>query len=197
MNISLAAILAFLGLFITARFQRTHWLRSTHEEIRVRETKEATDLVKDIAFIFDKRIAAQRLLLLNANSDKQASFREPYLEAVKEYMQRYNEIRYRLNFYLSYSEVLNFERNLNDRMVSNGSKIALLIAQPENFTDVQRAKLNEDLSIISASVFTYCKNISGRISKGDFGSLRHISDWKNPNNEYTTISFLIRRLLNI
>lgn len=197
MNISLAAVLAFIGLFITARFQRTHWLRSTHEEIRVRETKEASELVKDIATTFDRRIAAQRLLLLNMDSQDREKFEEIYLDAVREYMHRFNEIRYRLNFYLTYGDVLKFEADLNNRIVVNGSKISLMISSPEKVETADRSKLDNDLSIISALVFRYCRDISEKISKNDFGSLRRISNWKDPENQFVTIGFLLKRLLNI
>ncbi|MBO9456117.1 hypothetical protein J7376_11090 [Paracoccus sp. R12_1] len=196
MNIPLAALLAFVGIFVTARFQRMHWLRATREEIRVRETKEATALVSDIATAFDKRIVAQRFLLLNLSDVNKDRIIDEYRAAVKLYSESYNEIRYRLFYYTSYSEVLYFENKLNNKIVEHGNLVVKLLKQDAPL-EMQIASLDGELSIISTKVFQYCKKLSGLISEEKIGSLQKIYDWKDPKNEYISDWRLIKRLLNI
>lgn len=195
-NIPLTVIIAFFGIFITALFQRRHWLRTTREEIRVRETKEASDLVRDISRSFDKRISAQRLLLLNLKSSDREKYRESFRLAVIEYAEGYNDIRYRLFFYTSYQRVLDFERNLHERLVHNSDRILSLMKQRKSQTKITY-ELNDELSKISANVFHFCTDLSTEIAAEKFGTLRMVYDWRNPKNEFVTSWYLVKRLLNI
>ncbi|WDA13646.1 hypothetical protein [Paracoccus marcusii] len=195
-GIPIAAILAIVGIFITANYQRRHWLRATHEEIRTRETREANDLLRDIARIFDKRIACQRLYLLNLEDENSSEYKKSYMDSVKEYSGSYNDLRYRLRFYTSYASVLDFEKTLNDRIVKNGNRIST-IAKLNNRSESEVSEIDKDLSIISAKVFEFCARLANKISAEDFGSLRKLSSWNNPSNEYITNWWLIKRLLNI
>lgn len=195
-NIPLTIIIATFGIFITARFQRYHWLRSTREEIRVRETAEASELVREIAVAFDKRITAQRRLLHGIGSPDEKIIKELYSGAVREYAETFNSIKYRLFYYTSYQDVLDFESKLHNRIVTNAEGIHQI---ERTGTPLSRssAELEKDLSILSAKVFHYCRNMSENIANEQIGSLRRLHDWKDPKNEFVTNWHLIRRLLNV
>lgn len=194
-NIPVTVLIAFLGVFIGAWLQRRHWLRSTYEEIRVRESKDASDLASEIARVFDKRITAQRNYLLTKFSKTGNENENAYKSAINEYSDSFNDIRFRLFYYLSYKEVLKYESDLHNRLVKNGGEIAPI----RNMREYRKRKeaINNELSIISARVFMFCRLLSLKISREEIGSLRRLKDWKNPQNEFISIFFLLRRLLNI
>ncbi len=195
-NVPVTVIIGIIGVILTAWFHRLHWVRSTREEIRVRETKEASELVQDIAGLFSKRIAAQRLLLENINSDDFNKYLNDYRDAVKIYMENYNEIRYRLTYFKSYSVVLDFEQELNDKIVLNSGQISLVIRRGK-FLPEEKTKLSKELSVVSAEVYKFCARLSDDIAKEKVGRLRRISNWRDPNNEFVGNWALIKRLLNI
>jgi hypothetical protein len=162
----------------------------------VRETNGATDLVRDIAKAFDKRITAQRTLLRNLGSPNIEALRDSSNLAIKEYSEGYNEIRYRLNYYTSYQEVLDFERQLHDRLVSCSNQIyEIAKLSARRASKVQ--ELDNELSLVSELVFKYCRNLSNDIANERIGSLPKIHDWKDPDNEFVGSWRLIKRLLNI
>lgn len=208
-NVPLTIIIAIFGVFLTARFQRYHWLRSTREEIRVRETNEASELVRDIARAFDKRITAQRSFLWNLSSPDSNKTQKTFEAVTNEYANNFNEIRYRLFYYSSYQEVLEFEQRLHDRIVANANEIRHIskhgrprrrsiwhISKHGGPRSRSIAELDNDLSILSAKVFEYCAKLSQEIATENIGSLRRLNNWKDPNNEFITNWHLIRLLLN-
>lgn len=195
-NVPITIIIAVLGIFLTARFQRIQWIRTTREEIRIRETKGATDLVSDIAKAFGRRITAQRSLLRNLKSRKVKKCRDGLDLAIKEYSEGYNEIRYRLNYYTSYQKVLDFEREIHDRLVSNLNKIYAL-ANSKRHSSMEVRKLDDDLSRVSELIFRYCQKLSEEIASENIGRLSEIHDWEDPDNEFIGSWYLIKRLLNI
>lgn len=191
-----AAFAALVGVLLTAGLQRRHWLRTTQEEIRVRETREATELVRDIAKIFDARIAAQRLYLRNIGSDSHDALKSQYTSALKEYMGNYNDVRYRLMSYHSYATVLEFEETLNNRIVQNSA----LITEAERTSSSSQEKIrkaDDDLSVVSAHVFRFCARMHKEIGKENIGTLRSLKNWQDPANPYVTNWALVKRLLNI
>lgn len=195
-NIPITIIIGIIGIFITARFQRYHWLRSTREEIRVRETNEASQLLRDIALAFDKRITAQRSFLLNLSSPSADEAKQAFTAAVREYSESFNEIRYRLFYYTSYNRVLEFEERLHERLVTNANEI-LGVSRHGRALGRSVQELDDDLSLISAKVFRFCERIANDISNENIGSLKRIYDWTEPRNEFVTNWHLVKRLFNV
>ncbi len=193
LGIPITIIIAFLGVILTAYFQKQHWLRATREEIRVRETNGASELAQDIAKIFDRRIAAQRSLLRNIDSKSHKNY---YFSAIREYGLNYNDIRYRLYYYIGMRNVVYMESNLNDRVVYNAREIDFFLKNGR-FINKDCDELINDLNIISAHVYRFCSKFSEAVAKGEVGAIKKVSDWKDPNNEYVSNWFLLKRLLNI
>lgn len=189
-------IVAVIGIFLTAWFNHIHWLNKNREEIRIRETLEATSLVRDIANIFDKRIVTQRLMLRNIFLKNKEAMLEEYKISLKEYSEKYNEVRFRLRYFSGYNFVLNFEKDLNDKIVENSYEIEHILkyGRPKK---LKFSELNEQLNIISVRVYEYCAQLTSDISAENIGVLKKINDWKNPNNKYISSWFLIKRLLSL
>ncbi|SFN60992.1 hypothetical protein SAMN04488056_101462 [Cohaesibacter marisflavi] len=188
--------IAVIGVFLTAWFNHIHWLNKNREEIRIRETIEATSLVRDIANIFDKRIVTQRLMLRNIFLENREVMLEEYKKSLREYSERYNEVRFRLRYFSSYSYVIDFERELNDKIVENSYEIEHILkyGRPKK---LKFSELNEQLNIISVRVYEYCALLTSDISSENIGVLKKINDWKDPNNKYISSLFLIKRLLSL
>ncbi|MWD30055.1 hypothetical protein E0K89_021495 [Aquicoccus sp. SCR17] len=205
MNIPITVAIALFSVFIGAWFQRRHWLRSIAEEIRVRETADASALIDLIATTFDERIIAQRLFLGSiGDQERQKEARIEYREQLKSYFGKFNTIRGKLFFYFSYQTVVDFENELHNRIAENGLAIERLSRQYEkrgllkSNKDLARekARLNNDLSQISVLVFKKCRGLYELVSGHDFGSLRQINNWRDPENEFVSSLKLLRKVLN-
>lgn len=195
-GVSITVIIGILAVFLTAAFQRKQWLRNTREEIRVRETKSAEELVRDVTRAFDKRITAQRFFLLNANEEDSNEFRVKYREAVHDYLISFNDIRARISYYFPRSELLYFEEQLHERIVQNGNSIAALFRQGIA-NQAKISELNSQLSTISAHVYQFSARCSEKISTSQIKPIQRLDDWKDHQNEFIGTWFLLRRLLSI
>ncbi|MBO6860623.1 hypothetical protein [Roseibium sp.] len=202
MSIPITIIIGLLGVLIGIWFQRRSWLLSIAEEVRVRETADASKLIDLIAETFDKRIAIQRAFLYSIGDEDRADYIDKYREAVIEYAEKINIVRSKLYFYFSYEEVLRYEQELHVRLVVNAEAISNLRNRYEELSssglsDNEVFRLNEDLSIISAKVFRYCQTLYVKVAKLEFGSLRTIHNWTDRSNDFVSSVKLLRRVLNI
>ncbi|WP_298815871.1 hypothetical protein [uncultured Roseibium sp.] len=201
MSVPITVIIGLLGILFGAWFQRRHWLRSVAEEVRVRETKDASELIELIATTFDRRIAAQRAFLHSIGDVNREAEISKYREAINEYGEKINTIRSKLFFYFSYSEVYDYEEELHNRLIINGANITRLykevVREESEDLNSRKEELDKDLSLLSAKVFRSCRNLYGKVALLEFGTLRKIHDWQNPNNEYVSSMKLARKVLNI
>lgn len=198
MSVPITVVLGLAGVIIGGWLQRRHWLRTTREEIRVRETSEANSLIKDIAEYLDKRISTQREFLHSISDSQEAreSARAEYKKAISEFGSRSNAIRSHIYFFFGYQEVLRFEKSLPEKIVINGLKCEHLF-RSEKATQDRISELDLELSKISSLIFIYCGKLSRKVSAEDFGTLRKIRNWQDPNNPHITLTDLTKRLLNI
>lgn len=77
-GIPISIIIGLLAVLVGGWLQQRQWYRNSREEIRVRETEEATKLISEIARTIDKRIAAQRALAYHASDEDGSEFLKDY-----------------------------------------------------------------------------------------------------------------------
>ena len=203
MGLFSSIVLAISAAWFGAWLQRRHWLLNLAEEIRMRETKELSSIADLISSSVDKRIAVQRQLLFSVlRNDFDKRYIDGYRSAIVSYSENYNTIRAKLNFYLSYDRVIYFEEEVNNRLVSNGDRIVALYkssltgSRSDFFQDELHA-LNMGLSAISADVYRLCDSVYQSISEGDFGTSRHVNNWKDEKNIHYTSVKLAKKIFNI
>ena len=191
--IPISIIIGVATAILAAHFQRRQWLRNTREEIRVRETDEASKTIEILTRSIDARIAAQRRFIWQTRSKNQDEVVR-YRNAVEAFGAELNYVRSRLLFYFDYETVEDIEEHILDRIFRNGRLAEAIAGQrsPE-----KRRELASELSAISAVLFRRCQYLYTLIAREDFGSLKKLSDWTRIENDHTSFGYLAGRLLGI
>lgn len=187
----------FLGLitvFIGAYFQRKQWLNNLREEIRVRETKGATEVLKFISEVIDRRISAQRRFLWRASRKIEKDELLRYRDAVEQYSSSINQARAKLFFYFEFSIVRELEEGILNPIVFNGARIEKLLST--RATD-NKTEIESELSLLSAQSFGFITKLYVMISQEEIGQLKLINDWREPGNQFTSTGWLLKRLFDV
>lgn len=193
LSVPITIFLGLLAVALTAYFQTRHWYRSTKEEIRVRETKDCTALIEQIAKVFDERITAQRRFLFRTS--EKDNKRDLYITEVDKYLASLNIIRAKLNYYFSYEMVIKLEREIHEPLIKNANLIEDVQRTNRPKAAQQKQQLHRELSVISHDVYKLCAELHSRVAREAFGELRKINNWKDVGNRFVTSGDLVRRLL--
>ncbi|RYH04047.1 hypothetical protein EU805_01355 [Salipiger sp. IMCC34102] len=195
----------FLGLIaaaIGALFQDRSWRYRNLAEMKERERSEARQTVERLSDALDRRITAQRAYTEKVIRDEISEAEVAiYRLATSEWMGGYSSNLSRIHHSFGYRAVLNFEKNIQDRLqrlsavAALGRRYGKRNLSSEDREDFENLEAN--LSLAQHAVTGFLRSLNDRIEGADIGRTRNINNLNSDDLSLISRSYLIRRLFAV